>query len=233
MRTETVLEHLGFPKHSGTIYESITKHPLSVSEIARKTKTYRPAVYRALDAMIATGLVIRVGTEARPLYKAGDRRRIWKLFTTEARELSRIDNPTEHAAVQFFSGKTGITRLFDDVVAHTKRGDTFYRYTSERDLTTVNKYLSKGYRKHRDTKRLERLVISNRESGDQKRPRLERFIKYLGSDTDPFDQDAIQLIYGNRVAFIDIANEQGIVIENERLASFQKQIFRALYRTLR
>ena len=122
--------------------------------------------------------------------------------------------------------------VFDDTIAHTPKGQTFYRYTSERDLSRVNRYLSPGYRGARDKKKLERLVISNARSGAQKRSRLERFIKYMPEGTLQFDQNIIQIVYGKRLAFINLNSEEAFVIEDAALADFQKVIFSQLYRRL-
>ncbi len=134
--------------------------------------------------------------------------------------------------MRVFSGPKGIRDVFDDVISHSKKRDTFYRYTSERDLDSVNSYLSKDYRKRRDAKHLERLVISNPVSAKRKSSRLERFIKYFPKEVSLFDQNIIQLIYGERVAFIDLNKEEAFVIENQALADFQKVIFKQLYKKL-
>lgn len=85
--------------------------------------------------------------------------------------------------------------------------------------------------KKRDAE-LERMVISNPVSGKRKNPRLERFIKFILPENDLFIQNIIELIYEDRVAFIDLNKEEGLVIENASLADFQKVIFRQLYKKL-
>ena len=44
-----------------------------------------------------------------------------------------------------------------------------------------------------------------------------------------FDQNIIQLIYGDRISLIDPNTERVVIIENKALADFQKVIFRQLY----
>jgi len=165
------------------------------------------------------------------------------IFVLTAILLWRLGRWDTMAAMRYFEGPSSVTAIFNDVVEHSKRGDIFYRYTSEKNLDDVNRLLPADYRKRRDAKRLERLVISNPESGSRKRSRLERFIKFLGSSTDAdhrpvsaekelFHQNAIQLIYGDRIALIDLNTHIGLIIENKTLAEFQKTIFRALYKRL-
>jgi hypothetical protein len=134
--------------------------------------------------------------------------------------------------VRYFKGFAGVRAVFDDVIHHTPRRGTFYRYTSERDLDAVNRYLAPSYRKERDEKKLERLVISNPVSGSQKRPRLERFVRYIPPEADLFNQDVIQLVYGSRLAFINLLKEEAFIIEDKALADFQKVIFNQLFKKL-
>lgn len=238
MDLETILHRLGFPKHSAAVFEALEKlEPASPTQLARATKLYRPVVYRVLAVLTKAGFAEARRAGKRTTYLSCDRTRIVRAFKGAAaeaeRELSRGQQAHKSLGmVSYFEGHGGIAAIFDDVIAHSRRGDTFYRYTSERDLDEVNSYLSPSYRAKRDAKRLERLVISNPESGVRKKKRLERFIKYLGVGKESFHENAIELIYGSRVAFIDLNTKRGLIIDNPTLADFQKTIFRALYRRL-
>jgi sugar-specific transcriptional regulator TrmB len=237
MQLATVFDRLGMPAHSAAVFELLEKKELSASEIVRICRLHRPAVYKVLAALSKKGLIKKTGSRTRPLYTAAARSAVTALFAADLKSLERLENrvpvPYETPVpVTYYEGKRGIAAVFDDAIIHSKKGETFYRYTSEVELDEVNRYLSPDYRKKRDAKRLERLVISNRESGQKKRPRLERFVKYLGSGKEPFLHNAIQLVYGDRLAFIDLNVLQSFVIENKTLAEFQKTIFRALYKRL-
>lgn len=232
-----VFRRLGLPKHSAEIYETLEKKgALSVSMLGRGSHAHRPALYRALTALSKAGLVSREPRGKRSVYFAKDRSHLRNLFTGTQKEVDKLVTERRQSdlpgAIRYFEGVGGIAAVFDDVITHCKRGETFYRYTAERDLDEVNTYLSPDYRKRRDAKRLERWVISNPESGKRKRSRLERFVKFLGTDTEPFHQNAIELIYGKRIAMIDLNTKKCLIIENETLVDFQKTIFRALYKKL-
>lgn len=239
MDIELALRHLGLPKHSGDVFQALEAHePASPSELARVTKLHRPSVYRALEALLANGFAHKRRARKRAVYLASERHTIEHALQSAGRSLvrdaprSRLSPARSVGMIEYFEGPEGIGAIFDDVVTHSKRGDTFYRYTSERNLDEVNGYLSRDYRARRDAKQLERLVISNPESGSRKRKRLERFIKFLGTSKESFHENAIQLIYGSRVAFIDLNTKRGLVVDNKTLADFQRTIFRALYRRL-
>jgi sugar-specific transcriptional regulator TrmB len=238
MQRGEIFDRLGFPKHSDSVYGVLeTSGPHSVSAIGKRIRVHRPAIYRSLLALVKAGLVSEKTFGKRPFYIAESHDRIARLFSGETLKVKAVEKAERNVknsmgSIRYFEGERGITSIFNDVAEHCKKGETFYRYTSERDLDEVNKYLPTNYRKRRDTKRLERLVISNPESGKKKRNRLERFIKYLGSDKESFHQNAIQIIYGSRIAFIDLNTHKAFIIENKTLAEFQKSIFKALYRRL-
>lgn len=240
MDIELIFRRIGLAKHAHSVYETLRKEgPLLAAEIARSAGIHRPAVYAGLEDLIRNRFVVSVTTGKRIRYRAMNPGRILKKFSEISMEVTKTvleALPQKEASsldnIRFLSGQDGIRATFDDVIDHTPRGETFYRYTSEKDLGTVNSYLSSDYRTRRDQKRLERLVISNPKSGLQKRSRLERFVKYILPKDTLFEQNIIQVIYGERVAFIDLNTEQCIIIENRALADFQKIIFQQLYRKL-
>ncbi len=235
-----IFKRLGMSKHAWAVYRHLlNQKPLSASRIIAQSGIHRPAAYKALFELLDTKLIQRTAHGKRFLWEASDPERVLELFQTETQliknALPKTRQPTPKFAdnpVRLFHGAIGIRTIFDDVIDHTPKGETFYRYTSEQDLHKVNSYLSPDYRQKRDKKKLERLVISNPQSGRQKRPRLERFIKTISEDMDVFNQNIIQLIYGNRLAFIDLSTLEGMIIENTALAEFQKVIFKQLYKKL-
>lgn len=238
MKLDTMLGRLGLPAHSGTVYEALeTLGPASPTTLARTTHLFRPSIYRALMALVHERFVYTRTVGKRTVYVAHERTRIAHAFAGLTKQVERAAAPKRSAResvgmITYYEGAKGVAAIFDDVITHSRRGDTFYRYTSERDVEQVNSYLSPAYRTTRDAKRLERLVISNPDSGSRKRKRLERFIKFLGTGTESFRENAIQLIYGSRVAFVDLNTMRGLIIDNPTLAQFQKTIFKALYKRL-
>lgn len=241
MDTEAIFQRLGLGKHSSEAYDVLlaSDSPMLLAHLARAMKVSRAQAYRNVAELIDARFVRAIPAGKRLAYVAESPDRIEEAFarvakkvkaTTERARLKREKDVPEY--IRFFSGFSGIRAVFDDTIDHTPKGDTFYRYTSERDLEKVNKYLSSSYRARRDKKKLERLVISNPVSGKQKKSRLERFIQYIQPGTALFDQNIIQLTYGKRVAFINLNTETAFIIEDESLADFQKVIFRQLYRKL-
>lgn len=240
MNIHTIFQRLGLPKHADVIYTLLQRtNPLSATAICQNAKLHRPAVYHALSSLLAHRFVYTTKIGKRQVYHAADPSLVATVFSeTSSRVADSItkkaisDDIYKQKEVRFLSGFKGIQAAFDDVIIHLKPREIFYRYTSEKNLDAVNQYLSKNYRILRDKKKLERMVISNPISGMRKKSRLERFIKFIPPAMDLFDQNIIQLVYGDRVSLIDLNTERVLIIENKALADFQKIIFRQLYNKL-
>ncbi len=240
MNMKIIFKRLGLSGHAHSVYLSLQKNgQMHVSDIAKATGVHRPAVYSAIGDLLGHRLVLQKKIGKRNFYEITNPRLITELFEKEAQKvsekISKISTKKEKhfdEQVRFLEGPGGIREAFDDVILHTPRGETFYRYTSEKDLQKVNSYLSRDYRARRDAKKLERMVISNPLSGKQKRPRLERFVKFIPPERSLFEQNVIEMVYGDRLVFIDLNTEKVIIIENKELAEFQKVIFKQLYRAL-
>ncbi|MCA9356908.1 hypothetical protein H6784_03415 [Candidatus Nomurabacteria bacterium] len=241
MKLKDIFKRLGYPKHADQVYEVIykSKDSLLVATIAIRAKVSRVVVYRCLKELLKNGLIRSNNIGRRTYYSAESIRKlksVMKLSDQESGQIvERYAKEREKEvpqSIRFLYGPAGIRAAFDDVIIHSDKGDTFYRYTSERDLASVNQYLARDYRERRDKKKLERLVISNQASGKQKKPRLERFIKFIPVEAEQFEQNIIQLVYGDRITIIDLTAEQVVIIENKQLANFHKVIFRLLYKRL-
>ena len=55
---------------------------------------------------------------------------------------------------------------------------------------------------------------------------------WLREEDGPFDYNVTEVIYGDRVAFIDYNSETAMIIESKVIADFQKHIFKSFYKKL-
>lgn len=242
MNMNDVFKRLGFGKNAAGIYEALraNKKPMLVSHISKKIKVDRPEIYRNLGVLIERGFVEKVSLGKRSGYRACNPKIIDETFRQVSEHVGALTERAQEANkgesipanLVHFSGAVGIRDVFNDAINRTPKKGTFYRYTSERNLEEVNSYLARDYRKIRDRKKLERLVISNPISSKAKRPRLERFIKSIPAESDLFDQNIIQLVYADSVAFINLNTKESYIIRDKELARFQEVIFRQLYKKL-
>ena len=213
----------------------------NISQISEKTSIHRPLIYKALPALLNKKLVTKTQKLKSVVFGAEPPNRLETLFDDLKIDFFEILPDLEDAyassekrpKIRFLEGKDGTKRIFDDVVRSLKKGDTFYRYSSNKNgQEKKDKYVPRIYQKMRDEKKLQREVITNAQTAKNKRPSLDRFTKVLPPDFGPFEHNVTEIIYGDKVAFIDYNSETCMTIESKRIAEFQKQIFQTFYKKI-
>lgn len=240
MEHKDLLKRLGLSdKESGIYLALLSVGTSTISDIAKRSAIPRPAIYRTLPSLLQRELITETIRGKRTLYAATHPSKLINLIDDTTEDIHAVlpDLTREYTAknstplVRVLHGKDGIRSIFHDLVTTLKRGETFYRYSAPNDISAVESYLPRDYRATRDAKKLERLVITSESIKATKKSRLERGIKVLPAKSD-FDFNTTQIIYGDKIAFIDYTAEIGLVVENARLANFHRTIFLALYKTL-
>lgn len=234
-----LLIKLGLTPIESKLYEAlVSKGALSVSGLAEISGLYRPQVYKYIPELIAKGLVKESRHGRRTVYMAESPRQLEKLvdnLKTEIHQqlphmLQLYTISENRPMISYFEGERGIRRIYKDLVATCKKGDIFYRYESPRNYHAVRKYLPQEYYdRFRDNAEVDRLIITNEMTKQQKKDRLGRIIKVIPPKYDLFDYDISQLIYGDKVAFIDFRSETVSLIESPVFAEFQRKIFKLLF----
>jgi len=236
-----LLRQLGLSKHGATIYVALLEHGEStIAEIARNAQVLRPLVYRALPSLVERGLIGKVPHGKRTCYTALSPKRLEELWEETGKTFREtIPALTELYATQddrpnviVLKGRKGIVAVYEDILETLPRGGIFYRYSSTKVKRRDEYYVPKQYRARRDAKKLERYVITSKTSASRKPSRLERAIKTIPQNSDLFDYNITQLIYGKKIAFVDYNTETAIIIENPIIAKFQERLFKLLYQRL-
>jgi len=133
--------------------------------------------------------------------------------------------------LKYFEGDHGIRFVFDDVIHTLPPGSEFYRYSSRKNTSTKN-FENTMYARHRDKRKIERLVITSQAKAKLKKPKLERAIKVIPDTVDLFEDDVSLIIYGPKLAYLDYSSKTSFIIESEKIASFQKKLFKLLWKQL-
>lgn len=237
-----ILEKIGLTKHESAIYLALLDMGTSnISQISEKTLIHRPLIYKAIPALLEKKLITKTQKLKSVVYGAEPPNRLETLFDDLKLDFFEIlpdledsySSSEKRPKIRFLEGKDGTRRVFDDVVRSLKKGDVFYRYSSNKDGNEKrDTHLPRIYKKMREEKKLERLVITNSQTLDTKKPKLDRFAKPMPNDFGTFEHNITEIIYGNRIAFIDYNSETGMIIESKKIADFQRQIFQTLYKKL-
>ncbi len=128
-------------------------------------------------------------------------------------------------------GVAAIDRVYEECARLLPNGGTYYRYSSRTGPS--NTYKShKKYKLLRESKKLQRLVITNQELFHLAKSAPGR--ETLGFPPEfPFKQNFQKIIYANRVAIIDLESLAVCTIESAMMASFETAIFKSLFAYIR
>lgn len=242
MRLTTTLKQLGFSPLQAKIYSLLLKHAgLSVTELARLTGKHRPAVYRALPALIEGGLVSTGRRGQRPIYQAESPLLLSSLIKERQSQLelalptylNTFLNRTTKPKISFYEGKAGIQTVYEYLVQSTSKGDIIYRYESPLDYSRNKQYYPSLYWQRASSRGdLEKMVITNEETNSRRHDSINRLSKAVPLNFDPFNYNITQLIVADKVAFIDYTTETAILIEHPRFADFQRKLFTLFFKKL-
>jgi len=241
MKKTDLLQRLGLDEKEAKIYISLIKSgPATVSKIAKNTAIHRPIIYKNLPSLIEKGIVTESFKGKLKYFVAESPEKLESLLESVKKDFKQLipelkdvyDYQKKRPNVKYLDGKKGIRFVFEDIIRTLKKGDIFYRYSSARSFPKGKGYLPKDYRRIRDSKKLERFVITNKSQVEEKKPRMERAMKIVPSEFDLFDYNITQLIYADKIAFVDYNTETALIIENPVIAEFQRKIFKLLYHKL-
>lgn len=239
-----ILHKLGLSYPEDKIYLCLLRlHWANISTLSKETGVYRPTLYRVLPVLIEKNLVTKTQAGKRTLYVAEDPN-VLHSFADEIKtelesalpDLSRLyEGSQKRPIIRFYEGKKAIQHIYENMMGESKKGDAYYRYESPRgDYKKFGRYYPNIYWKRATGPEgeIEKYVITNEETNKNRRIRLMRHSKAIPASFDSFDYNITQLIFKNKVAFIDFDTETATVIENQRFAEFQLKIFKMLFQKL-
>ena len=241
MDTFELLTRTGLSKKEAAIYTALLEHgTMSISDISKETHINRPALYHLLPKMQKDGLVSNVQKQKRIFYRAESPNRLLELYKTEHADITTrleilIKGQEHHShdkpLIKYFEGRHGVRFVFDDVAHTLPRDATFYRY-SARIGTETKDFDNTFYVHARETKQLQRLVITSEEKAEAKVKKLNRTVKAIPKEFDLFEDNIALVIYGNKTAYIDYSSNTAFIVESEKIARFQEKLFKLLYKKL-
>lgn len=237
MNTKALLILMGLTEKQAQIYQVLAENgPGGIADIERETGLHRPTIYKELPILEAKHLLSthKVGKRTKyvptsPDVILGNIDVLKKSIDESAADLrSAYANRTGRPKVQYFAGREGIKIVISDLVRTLKRGDTYYRYGSRRSSTDIKRYQPADFTHERARKTLQRFVITSKERATNYDNDMNRKVKTVPEKL-LFADDIQLMIYRDKISIIDYESETGIIIEHQKLASFQQKIFSLLF----
>lgn len=205
----------------------------SVVSLARITKIHRPKLYKILEQLINEGLIETCTHGKRALYRVTSQETLKQkienaraLLDQDAHTLLALSSNTQ--TITLLDSKQDIINLFETMTKTLGARGDYYLFTTKTEDTDLGKGSLEIFRKSRDVKDLWNHVITDKPIDMKKGIRFNLEIKHVANER--FEQDCLWLTYADTYAFVDYKNNTGYVIRNKRLAMFQQEVFKYLYK---
>lgn len=241
MKYQRILEKIWLSSLESKIYLSLVKNgQLSISELSDISLTHRPAIYSTLPYLMELWLVSEVVKGKRKLYKAESPENLENIFEKTKLDfqeaLSELKKEHQHdkkkPILKSVEWENFNKIIFEDVANSLDFWETYMRYSSrDYDNQPAEKYVN--YRKIRDEKEIQRLIITSETNAQKKKKSINHELLAIPSSYDLFDDNISKVIYKNKVAIIDYNTQTSFIIEDEKFAQFEAKLFKLLFKYLR
>ncbi len=225
-------------KQAGVYLASLELGPSTVNEISRRAGINRTTGYDILEMLVFEGLVSPLGKSKVQKYVAENPERIVQYAQNQikrardvlseakklAPELKSIYQKKEKPIVRFYEGKEGIKQVFEDTLTAKETivgyacAEAMYRSLPEFYADYVPRRVAKGIHARgilQDSSQMRQIIKKDKEE-----LRESRLLP-----KEVYDLDIEINIYDNKVMMVSWAENVGILIESEKIAKAQKQIF--------
>lgn len=241
---------IGLSGRDKRIYEALlTGSKESVRAVAEETGINRGSVFESIKALTEVGLVSFTYAGKRRRYHAQSPEILHEIVVAKRRELKlahvnidnyinglAIDDKTDEETPQFasfYEGFEGVASILRDVLGTlSQQGITEYYSISSPRVSEVLYTSYPGYTRERIKREISVKVIDLR---DHKIPVKDALAERKPMASESVDNGVYTLIYGPKTAIIRIdkyRNINGIVIEDDAIASLQRLLFEQVWQLL-
>ncbi|OIO46375.1 hypothetical protein COU05_01855 [bacterium (Candidatus Gribaldobacteria) CG10_big_fil_rev_8_21_14_0_10_37_21] len=239
MLNKKQLTSIGFSDKQAVVYLALLElGPSAVSEISRRAGINRTTGYDILEMLVSEGLVSPLGKSKKQKYVAENPEKIVGFAENQikkaqailleakklAPELKSIYRKKERPIVKFYEGKEGIKQVFEDTLTAKSEivgyacAEPMQKSIPEFYFEYLPQRIAKGIKARGimpDTSFMHKIV-----KNDRKELRQSRLVA-----KEKLDLEIEINIYDNKVMMVSWAENLGILIESEKIAKAQKQIF--------
>lgn len=239
-----LLEDIGLTKPQAAAYRALVARSNSTApSIAADIGESRSNTYKVLDKLCELGLATKDTTGTKVQYLPANPGALERLVQEQAAAahsrkrklnaampdlLSFFFSHSEQPAIRYFQGKTGIERIFGDML---RTGQDIYLLRSPADVAFYNEAFFAVFRKKRAKLGITTYALTpNVPSAvhDAAADRKHNFLRtWLGSDE--YTANVEWDIYGDKIALISYGDEaMGLIIESKQMAESFRQVFTIL-----
>lgn len=214
----------------------------NLSQISAELWINRPKLYKLLPYMVEMWLISSILVWERTFYIAENPKILSNYFENIKEDfdvfLPKIENIYSNnfkkPIFKNSSWKKAIRNIFLDIANTLNTWDIFYRYSARNNtkISSIPRAEYKKYSKIRNEKKLERMVITNEYLNNLKEKNIKKDVVVIPHDFDIFEDNITKIIYANKVAIIDYNTDECFVIESIIFASFERKLFKLLFKLM-
>ncbi len=239
-----ILQNIGLTEIEAQIYISLLeKGSHTISGISKISWCNRVQIYGSIERLKHNRLIWETIRGKRKYYFAENPENLENIFYEQKRAFQstisllkeKYEKKQSKPELRIFYTQEAMKHIFYDVVETLKVWETYYRYSSRKN-EHLRGFLSNDYKTKRDKKEIQRMVITSDELKKVKENwanKLNREIVSIPKKYDLFEDNISKIIYANKVAIIDYDTQTSFIIENKKLADFEKKLFKLLFSYLR
>lgn len=236
-----ILMHIWLSKEEALIYSFlIKKWYQSITDISREVWLYRHTIYKIIPNLIDYWLVSQMIKWKRKLFLAESPDNLNNLYERNSFKFktllnrfqdiykSKDESPT---SVKVIEWENFSKFVFEDIWNTLEKKGEYYRYSSKKKFDKKDNIPI--YKILRDKKEIQRYIITSENLNQDKPKRLDHEVAIIPEKFDLFTDNISKVIYKNKVGIIDYNNEISFIFENQKLADFEKKLFKLLFKYLK
>jgi len=239
-----ILQNIWLTEIEARVYICLLeKWTLGISKISELSWLNRVQIYAAIPHLIEKQLISESVHWKRKKYSAEDPDNLENIFYEQklmfknTLELMKSTYSKKMSIPQLrtFYTRKAMKHIFHDIIDTLEVWGTYYRYSSRKE-DYLRWFLGSTYKEKRDKKQIQRMVITSSELKKAKeawKKKLNREMVAIPKKYDLFEDNVSKMIYANKIAVIDYNTDTSFIIENQKLADFEKKIFKLLFKYLR
>ena len=237
------LQQLGLDEKEAAAYIALLELGQgTLADLARKAKIKRTTLYDIVNSLKGKGLASTIRSGGRLLYSAEDPRTLQNRLEEQRSallsmlpELLSVANALPRKPkVRYYEGVEGIKEVYRDILRYPEQ--KMYAWVSD---SMISKFDGKFIAEYYIPKRLENkiwaeVIASDTATGQQfqnKDRDALRVTKLLNAVTSPLSIE-IGLYGKDRIGFMSIDDELGLIVESKPIADTLKSIFKQQWENL-
>ena len=241
MKDLQILQNIGLSENAAKIYIALLqKGDMNISDISGYTGIHRPVIYSTLPYMKEIWVICERIRGKRKFFCAESPENLQNIFEKTQRDfqgtLSRFTHLYEEQkrssmTLKVIEGENFAKHIFDDIGYCLPQDWVYYRYSSVKEVRDQNKF--EYYKKMRDQKNIQRMIITSDFLKEWKRKSLSHEVVTIPKSYDIFDDNISKVIYGDKIGILNHTLKISFILQDQKLANFEKKIFQLLFQKLR